>query len=115
MRCSDERYKKVTELAGDFPYNIHIYQGFDNSARAIPSDVYGPYGGWFNWIVSDNTPELFEEHCRSAKKFYEEHATGEYITIHSWNEWTEGACLEPDTDIGYGYLEAIKKVFKEGE
>lgn len=115
IRCSDKRFENVTKQAGDFPYNIHIYQGFDNSARTVPSDVYGNYGGWFSWIVSDNTPEKFEEHCRRAKKFYDEHATGEYVTIHSWNEWTEGACLEPDTDIGYGYLEAIKRVFKDGE
>ena len=55
--------------------------------------------------------EQFEQHCRATKEFYDEHATGEYITIHSWNEWTEGACLEPDTEIGYAYLDAIQNVF----
>ena len=113
MKGSQERNRINTELAREFPFNVHIYQGFDNTARTVPSDVYGYYGGWFTWIVSDNTPELFEQHCRETKEFYDKHATGEYITIHSWNEWTEGACLEPDTDIGYGYLEAIKRVFKE--
>ena len=34
------------------------------------------------------------------------------ITINSWNEWTETSYLEPDTLNGYGYLEAVKKVFK---
>ena len=113
MRCSRERNEINTRLAQEFPYNVHIYQGFDNTARTVPSDVYGLYGGWFTWIVSDNTPELFEKHCRETKEFYDEYATGEYITIHSWNEWTEGACLEPDTEIGYGYLNAIKHVFKD--
>ena len=33
------------------------------------------------------------------------------ITVNSWNEWTEGSYLEPDTKWGFGYLEAVKKVF----
>ena len=33
------------------------------------------------------------------------------ITINSWNEWTEGSYLEPDEKSGFGYLEAIRKVF----
>ncbi|MBP5664820.1 MAG: glycoside hydrolase family 99-like domain-containing protein, partial [Clostridia bacterium] len=33
------------------------------------------------------------------------------ITVNSWNEWTESSYLEPDTKYGYGYLDAIKKVF----
>jgi hypothetical protein len=37
------------------------------------------------------------------------------ITVNSWNEWTETSYLEPDSLYGYGYLEAIKKVFVEQE
>ena len=33
------------------------------------------------------------------------------ITINSWNEWTEGSYLEPDQHFGFGYLEAIRRVF----
>ena len=35
------------------------------------------------------------------------------ITVNSWNEWTETSYLEPDNLYGYGYLEAIKRVFTE--
>ena len=35
------------------------------------------------------------------------------ITINSWNEWTETSYLMPCTMFGYGYLEAVKKVFVE--
>ena len=34
------------------------------------------------------------------------------ITINSWNEWTESSYLEPCTVNGYGYLDAVKRVFK---
>lgn len=37
------------------------------------------------------------------------------ITVNSWNEWTETSYLQPDNVYGYGYLEAIKRVFVEEE
>ena len=35
------------------------------------------------------------------------------VTINSWNEWTETSYLQPDNLYGYGYLEAVKEVFKD--
>ncbi|MGO8902351.1 MAG: glycoside hydrolase family 99-like domain-containing protein [Isosphaeraceae bacterium] len=33
------------------------------------------------------------------------------LTVNSWNEWTEGSYIEPDTVHGTKYLEAIRDVF----
>lgn len=96
------------------PYNINISSGYDSSPRTVQSDVYGPYGHMFGRIINNNTPELFEKACLAAHEFaYSGKMTGEYITIYSWNEWTEGGYIEPDTIYGYKYLNAIKNVFKK--
>ncbi len=47
-----------------------------------------------------------------AKAYLEAHPVLQpLVTINSWNEWTETSYLEPDNIYGYGYLDAIKRVF----
>ena len=86
----------------DFVYYPHISVGWDNSPRTARSA-----------IVKNNTPENFEKALRDAKAYVDAHPNqAPLITINSWNEWTETSYLQPCNIFGYGYLEAIKKVFK---
>jgi hypothetical protein len=67
-------------------------------------------------VVKNNTPDNFEKALRRAKA-YADARSGQVplITVNSWNEWTETSYLQPCTMYGYGYLEAVRKVFLEEE
>ncbi len=89
------------------PYYPHVTIGWDNNPR---------FRTFADYVCQNNGPDMFEKGLRMAKDYVDSHDLPvPLITINSWNEWTETSYLEPDTLYGYGYLEAIKKVFVDGE
>lgn len=89
----------------DIPYFPHISIGWDNNPRFI---------GFRAGVVKNNTPEAVKQGFLMAKEYADKHPDqAPLITIKSWNEWTETSYLEPDDLYGYGYLEAVKEVFKK--
>lgn len=61
----------------------------------------------------DAVLEKEKQRNENMRLSYEKHNQVPLITINSWNEWTETSYLEPDDKYGYGYLQEIKRVFKE--
>jgi hypothetical protein len=91
----DQNYK--------IPYIPHISVGWDNNPR---------FKEFHSGIVRGNTPDQFAEGLKKAHNYLEKRPhQPQLITINSWNEWTETSYLQPDNLYGYGYLEAVKKVF----
>lgn len=59
-------------------------------------------------IVNGSTPQGIEGYLRRLLKISTEQ-NKEFVFFTAWNEWGEGAYLEPDNKSGFSYLEAIKK------
>ncbi|MBN8216814.1 MAG: glycoside hydrolase family 99-like domain-containing protein [Spirochaetes bacterium] len=97
--------KVWAELARDYsiPYYPHVSIGWDNNPRY---EMFRP------GVVKKNTPEAFGKALLAAKAFADARPKqAPLITINSWNEWTETSYLQPCSLFGYGYLEAVKRVF----
>lgn len=63
-------------------------------------------------IITDATPEKFEHYLKELIDISQKQ-NKEYVFITAWNEWGEGAYLEPDEQNGFAYLEALKKAVEE--
>ncbi|MCQ2387062.1 MAG: glycoside hydrolase family 99-like domain-containing protein [Clostridia bacterium] len=90
----------------------------DVFARDRMKNVYcGAFTSWDNtprrgklsYSVYGSTPEKFFNYINNMvnKKIKNDN---DFIFINAWNEWGEGAHLEPDELNGYGYLEAVKRL-----
>ncbi|NOX53245.1 MAG: hypothetical protein GXP27_02170 [Planctomycetes bacterium] len=105
-------YWRRAETMFDVPYYPNVTIGWDPSPRCHPDDEYGNFGYPFTNTITGNTPQQFREALASTRKRLEQDPNGPRIlNINSWNEWTEGSYLEPDTHFRLGYLEAVKSVF----
>ncbi len=40
-------------------------------------------------------------------------ADRQFILINAWNEWAEGAHLEPDSRFGYSYLNSVGRALSD--
>ena len=89
------------------PFYPNISVGWDNNVR---------FENFVPGVVLNNSPENFKIACEKIKAFADDSIQkgimkAPFITVNSWNEWTETSYLEPDDLYGYGYLEGIKEVF----
>lgn len=67
-------------------------------------------------IFIDDDPKIFEKWTKNAISDTVKNFTSpsqRLIFINAWNEWAEGAYLEPDSKYGYSYLEAFKSALLE--
>jgi len=66
-------------------------------------------------IFEGATPELYKQWLKDV---FQESRTrrdleAPFVFINAWNEWGEGAYLEPDRKYGYAYLNATRQAIEE--
>jgi len=107
------RYWDQAEAQFSLPYYPNLTMGWDSTPRTVQSDIWDPAVGYpFMGTIGGNTPAAFREACAAVKSRLDGKKGGHSIvTVNAWNEWTEGSYLEPDTENGTGYLEALRAVF----
>ena len=91
-------YEKQTDPK-PFTYFRSLIATWDNTAR-YGKDAY---------LVHGSTPQRFQEWLERLMEYSRKTLDEEkrFIVVNAWNEWAEGAHLEPDTHYGYSYLNAI--------
>ncbi len=88
--------------APDYPLFRGLFPAWDNTARK---------GRRAN-IFAGSSPELFANWLGAQAGWTARHHAPErqFIFVNAWNEWAEGAHLEPDTDDGMAYLNTLHGV-----
>lgn len=79
-----------------------FFVNFDNTARKKKNAM----------IIYNNSVETFKKYLRKQLQLSQKDQS-EFLFINAWNEWAEGAYLEPDEKNGYAYLQAVKEVVSE--
>mgnify|MGYP000009451290 CR=1 FL=1 len=70
-----------------------------------------PRTGYQGLCYRNSSPQLYYNHMKTIWEKYADNKI--FLYINAWNEWGEGAYLEPDEENGYNYLECIKRIVKE--
>lgn len=93
--------RSVDEAVANYPLIRTVTPTWDNEARR-------PGRGM---IIHGSTPAKFEGWVDQMIGYATAHPTfGEtFICVNAWNEWAEGAVLEPDVHYGAAYLNALSR------
>ena len=79
--------------------------------QLIPRRDRSPRSGRKAMIYYNSTPEYFKVAAENAVKCVEKRdEQHRLIFLNAWNEWGEGAYMEPDLKFGHGYIEALREV-----
>jgi hypothetical protein len=81
-----------------------IFPNWDNTPRIRNSVIY-----------HGSEPVLYQEWLESIGRYTKQNfpSSQQLIFINAWNEWAEGAYLEPDRHYGYAYLNATSRALRK--
>lgn len=100
-----ESYISGGKMRRDYAYKTFrtVFPRWDNAPRkaysgALVFDGTSPdvYGKWLDYAVDVTRRDLQDDE--------------RLVFVNAWNEWGEGAMLEPDRRYGYAYLDMTRRV-----
>ena len=104
-----EAFVKGKSYLKDFNYTLYriVIPGWDNTARRLENAM----------IFNNSSPKLYQEWLYNViKDTKEKHPINkQFIFINAWNEWAEGAHLEPEQKIWIRLSRSNFKCFKGGK
>ena len=100
----DETCKEIIKRKHNEKVYVGAFASWDNTPRVANRAN----------IFKGSNPEKFEKYFRK-QYFSARENNSDFLFINAWNEWAEGAHLEPDKLNNYGYLEAVRKIINEAE
>ncbi|MDR3361944.1 MAG: glycoside hydrolase family 99-like domain-containing protein [Desulfovibrio sp.] len=82
-----------------------VFPAWDNTARK-PDSAH---------IFHHTSPKLYKKWLKDALAYTcrRNSPHEQFVFINAWNEWGEGAHLEPDRKYGYAYLQATAEALEE--
>ena len=78
-----------------------VFPAWDNSPRR------GSKGAM---VVKGACPEKFGKYFSELIQCKRQDVSKEYMVVNAWNEWGEGAVLEPSVEFQYRYLEILSEI-----
>lgn len=118
---------KFVPLVKDFKSTVYDWRVFLNRSEKYTDPSYTLFRSanpsWDNTARKKNKGTVFQNSC---PKLFEKWLTNAFvhtlqqktsndekiIFINAWNEWAEGAHLEPDQRYGYAWLQAVRDAHK---
>lgn len=98
--------EKLKTEKNNFTFFKTVFPSWDNTARKAYSGASVYYG---------LTPALYKAWLKAAIDYTKNNNAdnSQYVFVNAWNEWAEGAHLEPDLKNGYAYLQATREALEE--
>lgn len=115
--------QEVTPLSADFAGTVYDWRSYLKASYDYPAPGYPLFRGvcprWDNTprrggrgtVLINNTPQGYEKWLANAiaeTRARISQPDQRLIFVNAWNEWAEGAYLEPDRRYGYAWLEATR-------
>lgn len=113
----------VEPIVEDFKTTVYDWRAFVERSDAYTDPGYKLFRSatpsWDNTarkknkgtVFHNSSPKLFQKYLENAFSetiHRQENPDERLVFINAWNEWAEGAHLEPDQKYGYAWLQAVR-------